>query len=79
MFGLGTAEFLVLPLLILILVLVVLYLLTLQRALARCSAEVRALSPQLVWLMFIPLANVVWNFVLVVALSRSLGREFRRR
>jgi hypothetical protein len=57
----------------------VLYLLTLQRALERCAPEVRAMKPAMVWLMLIPLCNIVWQFVVVLRVSRSLGAEFARR
>ncbi len=55
------------------------YLTTLHRALDRCSPANRALSPYLVWLMVIPLFNVLWHFVVVMSLSKSLRREFEHR
>jgi hypothetical protein len=55
------------------------YLLTLQKALERCSAESRTASPGSVWLMLIPLFNLIWNFILVGEISRSLRNEFNRR
>ena len=55
------------------------YLLTLQKALKRCSPEVRAMEPAMVWLMFIPLFNIVWHFIVVGNLAKSLAGEFRRR
>ena len=55
------------------------YLLTLQKALNRCSPECRAISPGLVWLMLIPLFNIVWHFILVLSIAKSLGAEFRKR
>jgi hypothetical protein len=55
------------------------YLLTLQTALERCSVESRAASPGTVWLMLIPLFNLIWNFILVGQISRSLRNEFNRR
>src|SRR5580700_10210960 len=55
------------------------YLLTLQTALERCSAEARTTSPGMVWLMLIPLFNLIWNFILVGDVSRSLRNEFNRR
>jgi hypothetical protein len=47
----------------------VFYLLTLQRALARCSQQARTTSPESVWLMLI----------LVINVAKSLGNEFARR
>jgi hypothetical protein len=55
------------------------YLLTLQRALNRCSPENRAMSPGMVWLMFIPLFNIVWHFFVVINIAKSLGAEFQKR
>ncbi|MEP7027785.1 MAG: hypothetical protein ABI960_04240 [Candidatus Eisenbacteria bacterium] len=55
------------------------YLLTLQKALNRCSPESRTMTPGLVWLSLIPVFNIVWVFFVVNALSESLHREFTRR
>jgi len=55
------------------------YLLTLQRALERCSVESRAMSPETVWLLLIPLFNLVWHFIVVINISRSLRNEFAKR
>jgi len=57
----------------------VFYLLTLQKALARCSQQARTTSPESVWLMLIPLFNLVYQFILVINVSKSLGNEFARR
>lgn len=46
-------------------------------ALRRCSPHNRTLRPGLVWLGVIPVFNLFWQFVLVVALGRSLGNEYR--
>jgi len=55
------------------------YLLTLQKALNRCSPENRAMNPGMVWLMFIPLFNLVWHFFIVLNMAKSLGAEFQKR
>ena len=55
------------------------YLLTLQKALNRCSPECRAMNPGMVWLMFIPLFNLVWQFFVVLNMAKSLGAEFQKR
>jgi len=55
------------------------YLLTLQKALNRCSPENRAMNPPMVWLMLIPLFNIVWHFLVVLNLAKSLGAEFQKR
>jgi len=57
----------------------VFYLLTLQKTLARCSEQSRTTSPESVWLMLIPFFNLVYHFILVSAIARSLGNEFARR
>jgi hypothetical protein len=55
------------------------YLLTLQKALNRCSPENRAMNPGMVWLMFVPLFNLVWQFMIVLNVAKSLGAEFQKR
>jgi hypothetical protein len=55
------------------------YLLTLQKALNRCSPENRAMNPAMVWLMLIPLFNLVWQFIVVLNMAKSLGAEFAKR
>jgi hypothetical protein len=55
------------------------YLLTLQKAFNRCAPENRAMAPALVWLMLIPLFNLVWHFFVVINLAKSLGAEFQKR
>ena len=55
------------------------YLLTLQKAMNRVSPENRAMAPGMVWLMFIPLFNIVWHFFIVLNLAKSLGAEFKKR
>jgi hypothetical protein len=55
------------------------YLLTLQKALSRCSPASRTLSPGLVWLLLIPFFGLVWHFVIVTSLAKSLHNEFTKR
>lgn len=62
-----------------LLVPMIFYLLTLQKALNRCSPESRAMQPGMVWLMLIPLFNVVWQFFVVINMAKSLGAEFQKR
>jgi hypothetical protein len=57
----------------------VFYLLTLYRALNRCSPESRAMDPTLVWLNFIPCFSLVWQFFVVINVAKSLGAEFKKR
>jgi sugar phosphate permease len=55
------------------------YLFTLQRALAHCAPQNRAVSPGEVWLSLIPLFNLVWQFILVSRIADTLDREFQSR
>lgn len=45
----------------------------------RCSPESRALSPNLIWLLVIPVFTFVWEFVVVIKLAESLHNEFSKR
>jgi hypothetical protein len=65
--------------LVILLIPAIFYLLTLQKALNRCSPESRAMNPGMVWLMLIPLFNFVWHFFVVLNLAKSLGAEFQKR
>ena len=60
-------------------VIAVFYILTLSRALSKCSPASRTIQPGTLWLLLIPLFNLVWNFFVVLGLARSLGNEFRLR
>jgi hypothetical protein len=55
------------------------FLLTLQKALSRVAPERRTMNPPMVWLGLIPFFNVVWNFMMVFALSKSLDAELTSR
>ena len=57
----------------------ILYLLTLQRTLNEVSTENRKMPPSTVWLLLIPLFNIVWNFIVVDKLADSLKAEFSKR
>jgi hypothetical protein len=74
--GLLTVFFIVCAIM---LVPMIFYLVTLQKALNRCSPESRAMNPGLVWLMLIPLFNIVWQFFIVLNMAKSLGAEFQKR
>jgi hypothetical protein len=56
-----------------------LYFRTLSRALRKCSPESRTMQPGMVWLVLIPLFGFIWNFIVVLALAKSLDNEFRAR
>jgi hypothetical protein len=55
------------------------FLVSLQKALERCSPESRTMPPSQVWLSLIPLFNIVWQFIVVVRVASSLRNEFLRR
>jgi hypothetical protein len=55
------------------------YCLTLQKALNRCAPGNRAMAPGMVWLLFVPLLNIVWHFLVVINMAKSLGAEFQTR
>jgi len=77
--GVGVLEIFVILFIGLLYIPLIFYLLTLQKALSRCSPGSRTLSPGLVWLLLIPLFGLVWHFVIVVSLSKSLHNEFVKR
>jgi peptidyl-prolyl cis-trans isomerase D len=57
----------------------ILYIRTLRRALERCCPASRAMSPDAVWLLLIPIFSAVWRFFVVFRLATSLGNELRHR
>ncbi len=75
MMGFGAAS----TIFLVALILGILYLLSLQKAFERCAPENRAMPAGQVWLLLIPLFNLVWNFIVVTNLAKTLGAEFRRR
>ena len=79
--GAGIAGIFVVVLIVIAILLLptIFYLLTLQKALNRCSPENRAMAPGMVWLMLVPLLNIVWHFFVVINVAKSLGAEFQKR
>jgi len=57
----------------------ILYLVFLSGVLKKCSPPSRTMQPGLVWLLLIPLFNLIWNFFVVLAIADSLANEFRLR
>jgi hypothetical protein len=55
------------------------YLLTLQNALNKCAPASRAMDPGMVWLLLIPVFNLIWNFFVVMNIAKSLASEYARR
>jgi len=60
------------------LVALVLFLRTLRSAMQRCAPVSRTMTPEKVWLVLIPFFGLLWQFVVVVNLAKSLGNEFAR-
>jgi len=50
----------------------VFYLLTMQKALVLAGERHQKMAPGLVWLMFIPLFNLMWHFFVVKNVSESI-------
>ena len=55
------------------------YLLTLQNTLKKVKKKNRTIEPGQVWLMFIPLFNIVWQFIMINRIADSLKSEFAER
>ena len=61
------------------LVVFVLYLITLMNTLKAVAPQNRRLTPGLVFLLLIPLFNLVWSFFVVIKIRDSLQAEFAAR
>ena len=84
MFHIGPPEFFVVSFIILLifgifLIPKIFFCLTLQKCLIRCSPQCRTMIPGQVWLLLIPLFDMIWMFIVVSAISVSLANEFRLR
>jgi ABC-type antimicrobial peptide transport system permease subunit len=55
------------------------FLLTLSKALSRCSPRNRIMEPGQVWLNLIPFFSLVWIFITVNRISESLSNEYYDR
>jgi len=53
----------------------ILFLLSQQRILQVISPENREMSPGSVWLQFIPIFGMVWQFIVVIRISHSVSKE----
>nr|WP_294858326.1 hypothetical protein [uncultured Fluviicola sp.] len=62
-----------------VVVMVVFYLKNLQDLLRECDPINRQIPPGNVWLMFIPLFNIVYGFIMYPKISETLKREFEYR
>ena len=63
----------------LFIVIAIFYILTLSRALEKCHPASRTIQPGTLWLLLIPLVNLIWHFFVVLGMAKSLGNEFRAR
>lgn len=57
----------------------ILFLMAIYKLLQKCSPENRTMEPGLVWLWFIPLFGLYWQFVVVNNVAMSLQKEFKKR
>lgn len=57
----------------------VFYLINLQDLLKECSPKNQQMPPGNVWLMFIPIFNVIYPFIMYPKISESIRREFEER
>jgi hypothetical protein len=57
----------------------ILWLREMQRSLEACNPVSRSMEPSLVWLTFIPLFGLGWQFACSKRVGDSLAREYRRR
>jgi Na+/phosphate symporter len=71
----GISGLLQIILLALFLVPGIFFLLTLQNTLKVISPENRKMQPSNVWLMFIPLFNIIWQFIMVDRIAQSISAE----
>jgi hypothetical protein len=65
--------------LVIVLLPAIFYCLTLQNALKKVRPFNRTMSPGQVWLLFIPLFNIIWHFIVISKMSSSLHNEFASR
>lgn len=61
--------------LLLLLIPGIFYLITLQNTLKAISPESRMMAPSNVWLLFIPLFNIVYYFIVVARMADSIRNE----
>src|SRR5690606_36665282 len=57
----------------------ILYLVTLQNTLKTISPVNRQMEPGRVWLLLIPVFNLIWNFIVAAKLADSLEAEYSSR
>ena len=62
-----------------ILIPAIFYLITLQNTLKAVSPENRKMEPGMVWLLLIPLFNIIWNFIVVNRMADSIQAELQKK
>ncbi len=75
MYSTGYAVTFSIVFLLLLLITVIFFLLTLQKTMNAISEENRKMAPSNVWLMLIPIFNIVWQFIMVDKIAQSIGAE----
>jgi hypothetical protein len=75
-----SSEFFLIILVVLVIFLIptIFYLVTLQRTLEAISIENRKMPPGQVWLLLIPLFNLVWQFIVVSNIAESIAAECQK-
>ncbi len=58
---------------------VIFYILTLTRALSKCTVASITIEPGMLWLLLVPLVNLIWHFFVVIGMAKTLSNEFRMR
>lgn len=71
----GSPGFIQLIFLALFIVPAIFFLITLQNTLKTISPESRKMPPANVWLMLIPLFNIIWQFIMIDKIARSISNE----
>ena len=67
-------HWLIVFILLLLLIPQIFYILSLQKTLSSVDMSLRETSPNLVWLMLIPLFNIIWIFFLVVWINKGFEK-----
>ncbi len=79
--GLAAGVIVIVAIIVLVVILIpaIFYLLTLQNTLKAIQPQHRKMEPGMVWLMLIPLFNLVWHFIIVSRISDSIRDELIAR
>lgn len=75
----GGAMGIMLVFLAIMLIPAIFFCLTLSKTLGKCAPQNREMAPGMVWLLFVPLLNIVWQFLVVIKVAGSLAKEFQAR